>query len=163
MCISTRKKWGKFDPSPVYLRAVEGLTTVELLHLFIECFQYTGESGKDVWQTPEEFLRNFELDCDDFMRFTCDVLKRIMGIEAIGMVHSGYDIVKWGNQMCCHAITVFPFEGKLAVFSNDYLYIGIDSYEEAGHLTFKDGLKSWVLYDWQGKVLARRIKLIGTF
>ena len=162
MCISKRKKWDKFIPSPVYLRTVEGLKTVKLLHLFIQCFQYTGESGKDHWQTPEEFLRNFEIDCDDYMRFCCDVLKRVMGIEAIGMVHSGYDKERWGNQMCCHAICIFPFEGKLAVFSNDELYTKLNSYEEAGHITFK-GLKSWVLYDWQGNVLSRRFKAIGTF
>lgn len=162
MCVS-RKKWGKFNPSPAYFRAVEGLKTVGLLHLFIQCFQYTGESGKDVWQNPEEFLRNFELDCDDFMRFTCDVLKRVMGIEAIGMVHSGYDKERWGNVLCYHAICIFPFEGKLAAFSNDELYMGLNSYENAGHITFPDGLKSWVLYDWQGNVLSRRFKVIGTF
>lgn len=159
MCISKRKKWGKFIPSPAYFRAVEGLTTVAKLHMFIRCFQWTGESGKDIWQTPEEFLRNFELDCDDFMRFTCDVLKRVMGIDAIGIVQSGY----YSEGLGCHAITVFPYKGKLAVFSNNYLYTGIDSYEDAGKILFVGGLKSQVVYDPEGNVLSRRFKLIGTF
>lgn len=162
MCISKRKKWDKFNPSPVYLRAVEGLTTVGLLHLFIQCFQYTGESGKDVWQTPEEFLRNFEIDCDDFMRFCCDVLKRVMGIDAVGIVQTGYN-KEYLKGLGCHAICVFPYEGKLGVFSNDYLYLGIDSYEDAGKILFVGGLKSQVVYDWQGNVLSRRFKAIGTF
>lgn len=161
MCIS-RKKWTDFKPSPAYFRAVEGLTTVALLHLFIRCFQYTGESGKDVWQNPEEFLRNFELDCDDFMRFTCDVLKRIMGIDAVGIVQSGYN-KEYLKGLGCHAITVFPHEGKLAVFSNNHLYFGLDSYEDAGKILFVDGLKSQVVYNWQGKILSRRFKAIGTF
>ncbi len=159
MCIAKRKKWTEFTPSPAYLQTVEGLTTVPLLLLFVQCFQWTGESGKDIWQTPEEFLRNFEIDCDDFMRFTCDVLKRVMGIEAVGIVQSGY----YSEGLGCHAITVFPYEGKLAVFSNDYLYLGIDSYEDAGKILFTGGLKSQVVYDWQGNVLSRRFKVIGTF
>lgn len=163
MCISKRKKWGKFNPSSAYLRAVEGLTTIAKLHLFIRCFQYTGESGKDVWQNPEEFLRNFELDCDDFMRFTCDVLKRIMGIDAVGIVQNGYYETSSGIEFGCHAITVFPHQGKLGVFSNDYLYLGIDSYEDAGKILFVKGLKSQVVYEWQGNVLSRRFKAIGTF
>jgi len=163
MCF--KKKWTEFTPTKKYLDTVEPLITVFELYQFIQNFQWTGEKG-DHWQDPEEFLRNFELDCDDFMRFTIDVLKRIMGIDAKGIISSGYDKERWGNKIWnvkCHAICVFPYEGKLAVFSNMELYTDIDSYEEAGYITFPDGLKSQIVYDWQGNVLNRRFKAIGTF
>jgi len=163
MCL--KNKWTKFEPTKKYLDTVEPLITVAKLYQFIQNFQWTGEKG-DVWQDPEEFLKNEHLDCDDFMRFTIDVLKRVMGIDAKGMIHSGYDKERWGNKIWdvkCHAICVFPYEGKLAVFSNMELYTGINSYEEAGYITFPDGLKSQVVYDWQGNVLSRRFKAIGTF
>lgn len=164
MCFTKKPdKWTEFKPSPAYFRAVEGLTTVAKLHLFIQCFQWTGESGKDVWQTPEEFLRNFELDCDDFMRFCCDVLKRIMGIEAVGIIQSGYNKALWGDVCHHHAITVFPFENKLAVFSNDEFYVGLDSYEDAGKILFVDGLKYQEVRNWKGKILSKRNQRIGTF
>jgi len=164
MCIF-KNKWTEFIPTAKYLPAVKDLTTVDKLYQFIQKFQWTGEKG-DIWQTPEEFLKNEHLDCDDFMRFCVDVLKRIMNIDAKGMIHSGYDKERWGNKIWdvkCHGICVFPYEGKLAVFSNMELYTDINSYEEAGHITFPDGLKSQIVYDWQGNVLSRRFKAIGTF
>ena len=106
MCIS-KNKWTKFTPTQEYLDAVKGLTSIAKLHEFIQQFQYTGEKG-DVWQTPEEFLKNEHLDCDDFMRFTIDVLVRIIGIEARGVPHYGYNKA-WGNEKFGHAITVFPY------------------------------------------------------
>lgn len=141
------------------------MTSITKLHDFIQKFQWTGEKG-DVWQTPEEFLKNEHLDCDDFMRFNVDVLKRVMGIEARGVIQSGYDKKRWGNKIWnikCHAICIFPFEGKLAVFSNRGLRMGVKSYEEAGHYFFPDGLKYMEIRNWKGKVLKRKFKIFGIF
>ena len=62
-----------------------------------------------------------------------------------------------------HAITVFPYQGKLAIFSNKELKTGFDSYTDAGHYTFKDGLKSYIIRDYLGKILSKKSKLVGTF
>jgi len=161
MCIF-KNKWIKFTPTDKYLQVVKDLTSVAKLHNFIMQFQYTGEKG-DVWQTPEEFLKNKHLDCDDFMRFTVDVLVRIIKIDAKGVISSGYDKTRWGNKKLCHAITVFPYRGKLALFSNMEFKTGYNSYEDACKYTFPDGLKYMEIRDWQGKVLSRKFKIFGTF
>ncbi len=141
-----------------YLDAVKGLTSVPKLHQFVQQFQYTGEKG-DHWQDPEEFLRNEHLDCDDFMRFTIDVLVRIIGIkEARGVIHYGY---KNGKKLG-HAITMFPYHSKLAMFSNRSLKTGFDSYEDACRYTFSR-LKTIEIRDWQGKILSRKHQWFGTF
>jgi len=166
MCIGIFKnKWKSFLPTAEYLSVVSGLTSVSKLHNFIKQFQWTGEKG-DIWQTPEEFLKNEHLDCEDFMRFTCDVLVRIMGIEARGVIHSGYDFKRWGKwiwDLKCHAICTFPWQGKFAMFSNNQLYTGLSSVEDAGKITFKDGLKYQEIRDWQGKILSKKFKLFGVF
>ena len=61
MCF--KNKWRKFTPTQEYLDVVNELTSIAKLHTFIKGFDYTGEKG-DVWQTPEEFLKNEHLDCD---------------------------------------------------------------------------------------------------
>ena len=161
MCIF-KDKWTKFTPTGEYLSVVKSLTSVNKLYDFVQKFQYTGEKG-DVWQTPEEFLKNEHLDCDDFMRFTVDVLRRVIGIEAKGVIHSGYDKARWGNKIKHHAICVFPYQGKLAMFSNKELFTGLGSYENAGRITFPDGLKYQELRDWQGKILEKKRQWFGTF
>ena len=164
MCIF-KNKWTKFTPTQEYLDAVKGLTSVQKLYQFIQQFQYTGEKG-DVWQDPEEFLKNKHLDCDEFMRFTVDVLKRVMGIDAKGVISSGYDFARWGNKIWnikCHAITVFPYNGLYALFSNREFKEGFGCYEDACKYTFPDGLKSMIVRDWQGKILSRKFKIFGTF
>ena len=161
MCIF-KNKWTKFTPTESYLDVVKSLTSVTKLYDFIQQFKYTGEKG-DIWQTPEEFLKNEHLDCDDFMRFFVDVLKRVMGINAKGVIHSGYNKAKWGDKIKHHAICIFPYQNKLAIFSNKELFTGLSSYEEAGHITFPDGLKYQEIRDWQGKILSRKFKLFGTF
>ena len=164
MCIFLNK-WKSFEPTTEYLSVVGGLTSVTKLHDFIQQFQWTGEKG-DIWQTPEEFLKNEHLDCDDFMRFTCDILVRIMGIEAKGLIHSGYDFKRWGNKIWNlkgHAITVFNYQGKFGVFSNNQLYTGLSSYEECGYKTFPDGLKFQEVRDYNGKVLSRKFRIFGVF
>ena len=86
-----------------------------------------------------------------------------MGItKARFIAHSGYDKNRWKG-IKHHVICVFPYQDKLAVFSNNGLFKGIDSYENAGKLTFKDGLKYQQVRDWQGKILSRKFKIFGTF
>ena len=167
MCFKKQPdKWTKFEPTQKYLDTVKGLTSIAKLYQFIQQFQYTGEKG-DVWQTPEEFLKNEHLDCDDFMRFTVDVLVRIIKIkEARAIISSGYDFARWGNKIWnvkCHAITVFPYQGKFALFSNNEFKTGFDSYEDACKYTFPGGVKYMVVRDWQGKVIEKRYKWFGTF
>jgi len=160
MCIF-RNKWKDFEPSEKYLKTVEPLTSVGLLHNFIQQFKRK-EDIKDYWQTPEETLNRLTYDCDDSMRFTVDVLKRVMGIEARGLIHSGYDKSRWKG-IRHHAICAFPYQGKFGVFSNRQLYTDIDSFEDAGKIMFKDGLRYQEVRDWQGKILSKRRKLFGTF
>jgi len=160
MCISLNK-WRSFDPTTEYLSVVSGLTSVTKLHNFIQQFKRK-EDIKDYWQTPEETLILLTYDCDDSMRFTVDVLKRVMGIEARGLIHSGYDKSRWEG-IRHHAICAFPYQGKFGVFSNKQLYTDIDSFEDAGKIMFPDGLRYQEVRDWQGKILNKRRKWIGKF
>ena len=81
MCF--RNKWTKFLPSKKYLDTVKDLTSVAKLHTFIQQFKRK-EDIKDYWQTPEETLNRLTYDCDDVMRFTVDVLVRVIKKEAVG-------------------------------------------------------------------------------
>ena len=131
--------------------------------------------GKHYYDIEVEDNHNFVLtdsgvishNCEDFARFAVDVLVRIMGITGARFIaHSGYDKSRWGNKIWnikYHAICVFPYQDKLAVFSNNGLFTGLSSYEGAGHITFPDGLKYQQVRDWQGKVLSKKFKLFGTF
>lgn len=162
MCIFLNK-WKSFEPTKEYLLVVNGLTSVTKLYQFIQQFQYTGEKG-DIWQTPEEFLKNEHLDCEDFARFAVDVLVRVIKIDgARFVIHSGYNKARWGNKMMCHAITVFPYSGKLALFSVNKFKTGYKDYIETGHYTFPDGLKYMECRDWTGKILNRKWKIFGNF
>ena len=162
MCIF-KDKWTKFMPTNKYLSAIKDLISVSKLYQFIQQFQYTGEKG-DIWQTPKEFLKNEHLDCEDFARFAVDVLVRIIGIEeARFVIHSGYNKERWGKRCMCHAICVFPYKGKLALFSNKEFKSGYKDYIETGYYTFPDGLKYMEIRDWQGKILSKRRKWFGTF
>ena len=160
MCF--KNKWTKFTPTQEYLDKVKGLTSVAKLYEFIQQFKRK-EDVTDYWQTPEETLNRMTYDCDDTMRFTVDVLKRVMGIEAKGVISSGYNKARWGNRKGCHAITVFPYQGKYALFSNRELKIGYNSYIDACKYTFPDGLKYMEIRDWQGKILSKKRKWIGIF
>ena len=167
MCFKKQlNKWTKFVPTQEYLDAVKRLTTVTKLYQFIQ--QFTRKEDKtDYWQTPEETLNRMTYDCDDTMRFTVDVLVRVIGIkEARGIISSGYNNARWGNKIWnvkCHAITVFPYQGKLAIFSNKEFKSGYNSYKDACKYTFPDGLKSMIVRDWEGKILSKKSQLIGTF
>lgn len=155
-------KWTKFTPTKEYLDVIKGLISVTKLHQFIQQFKRK-EDVTDYWQTPEQTLNRMTYDCDDTMRFTVDVLKRVMGIDAKGVISSGYDKKRWGKKKYCHAITVFPYNGKFALFSNRELKTGYNSYEDACRYTFPDGLKYMELRNWQGKILEKKYKLFGTF
>jgi len=161
MCF-VKNKWTKFKPTTEYLSAVKGLTSIAKLHEFIQQFKRK-EDVTDYWQTPEETLILLIYDCDDTMRFTVDVLKRVIGIDAKGLISSGYDKARWGNKKHCHAITVFPYSGKFALFSNKEFKSGYNSYEDACKYTFPDGLKSMVVRNWQGKILSKKYKIFGVF
>ncbi|MCK4446880.1 MAG: hypothetical protein KAW56_07345 [Candidatus Marinimicrobia bacterium] len=165
MCIS-KNKWKNFEPTAEYLSVVSGLTTMTKLHNYLKQFMPKAEKGlSDYWKTPWEFINNKEKpnDCEDFARLAVDVLVRIIGIDGARFIgHLGYDKSRWKG-IKGHAICVFPYEGKLAVFSNNKLYAGLSSYEGAGHITFPDGLKYQEVRDWQGKILSKRRKWFGTF
>jgi len=165
MCIFFNK-WKDFEPTIKYLSIVSGLTTITKLHNYLKQFKWQGEKAwKDYWKTPIEFIENKDNnnDCEDFARFAVDVLVRIIGITGARFIaHSGYDKNRWKG-IKHHVICVFPYQDKLAVFSNNGLFKGIDSYENAGKLTFKDGLKYQQVRDWQGKILSRKFKIFGTF
>ena len=168
MCF--KRKWRQFVPTQKYLSVVGGLTTITKLHNYLKQFKWQGEkTWKDYWKTPIEFIENKDNnnDCEDFARFAVDVLVRIIHIEEAKFVaHIGYNKKEWGSKIWNlrgHVICVFPSEGKFGVFNNNQLYIGINSYEDAGKLTFPDGLKYQEIRNWEGKILSRKFKLFGTF
>ena len=169
MCIFFNK-WKDFEPTAEYLSVVSGLNTITKLHNYLNQFKPEAEKAlKDYWKTPIEFIKSKDKpnDCEDFSRFAVDVLVRIIGIkEARFIISSGYDKSRWGNKIWnvkCHAITVFPHNGKLDMFSNRELKIGYNSYEDACKYTFPDGLKYLQLRDWNGIILQRKYKLFGVF
>ena len=165
MCIFFNK-WKDFEPTTKYLSIVSGLTTITKLHNYLKQFKWQGEKAwKDYWKTPIEFIENKDNDndCEDFARFAVDVLVRIMGITGARFIaHSGYDKDRWKG-IKYHVICVFPYQDKLAVFSNNGLFAGLISNEGAGHITFPDGLKYQEVRDWQGKILSKKFKIFGTF
>lgn len=160
MCF-VRNKWKDFEPTKQYLSVVSGLTSVTKLHNYLKQFKPKAEKGwRDYWKTPIEFIENKDEpnDCEDFARFAVDVLVRIIGIDgARFVIHSGYDKSRWKG-VKYHAICIFPYKGKLAVFDFNKLYTGLSSYEGAGHITFPDGLKYQEVRDWQGKILSKKRK-----
>lgn len=166
MCLSLFNKWRDFQPTEKYLSIITNLNSVSKLHKYSQRFKYIAEK-KDKWKTPVEFMNDGSGDCEDWARWYVDVLVRIIKIdEARFVIHSGYNKARWGNKIWnvkCHAICVFEWQGKFGVFSNNQLYTGIDSYEDAGKIIFKDGLKYQEVYNYKGEVLEKRLKIIGTF
>ena len=165
MCIVTNR-WRKFEPTKQYLSIVSRLTSVTKLHNYLKQFEPKAEKGwNDYWKTPIEFIEDKDEpnDCEDFSRFTVDILVRIIKIlDARFVISSGYDKSRWKGAKC-HAICVFPYQGKFAVFDFNSLYTGLSGYEGAARITFPDGLKYQEVRDWQGKILSKRRQLIGTF
>ena len=170
MCFIFKNKWKDFEPTAEYLSVVKDLTSVTKLHNYLKQFKWQGEKWfKDYWKTPWEFIQNKDKDndCEDFARFAVDVLVRIIGIKgARFIIQSGYNKKMWGNwiwNVKCHAICVFEWQGKFAVFSNTKLYTGINSIEDAGKILFKDGLKYQEIRNSEGKILKKRYQLFGIF
>ena len=157
-------KWKSFEPTKEYLDVVSKLTSISKLYDYSKNnFKYIAEK-KDYWRTPIEFMNDGGGDCEDWARWHVDVLVRIQKInEARFVIHSGYNKKVWSNKCMCHAITVFPYSGKLALFSNNEFKIGYKDVIGACKYTFPDGLKYMEVRDWQGKILSKKWKLIGTF
>ena len=161
MCF-VKNKWQPFTPTKEYLDVVKELTSIKKLHEFLKKYTWIKEI-KDYWKTPYEFMLESG-DCEDFAIFAIDVLVRIIKIDEARFVFcNGYDYERWGNEKHGHAICVFPYREKLAQFSNSSFHSGFDSYEEAGHYTFPDGLKYIEIRDWQGKILEKKHSWFGTF
>lgn len=164
MCF--RNKWKEFTPTVEYSAVVNRLTTINELHNYLKQFEPKAEKAwRDYWKTPIEFIKNKDEpnDCEDFSRFAVDVLVRIIKIKnARFIIQSGYDKSRWKG-IKCHAICVFPYKGKFAVFDFNKLYTGLSSYEAAGHITFPDGLKYQQVRNSLGEVLKTRRQWFGTF
>ena len=107
MCF-VKNKWTKFIPTTEYLSAVRPLMSVVKLHSFIQQYKYIPEKG-DHWKTPIEFLNDGGGDCDDFARFTVDVLVRIIGIKEARFI-------AYYSSNAGHAICAFPYRGWIGIF-----------------------------------------------
>ena len=153
MCF-IKNKWTKFTPTQEYLDAVKGLTSVAKLHNYLQRYKYIAEKG-DHWKTPIEFLNDGGGDCEDFAKFVIDVLVRIQKLKEARFI--AYYTSKEG-----HAICVFPYRNSYSIFSNNQLIHGFADYLDIGHFFFKD-IKRMVVRDWQGKVIEKKHKWIGTF
>jgi len=161
MCFKQKNKWQSFAPTQEYLDVVKDLTSIKKLHEFLKKYKWVSEV-KDIWKTPYEFMLESG-DCEDFARFAVDVLVRIIKIEARFVIYNGYNKARWGKKKKGHAVCVFPYRGKLAMFSNSSFKSGFVDYIDVGHDCYPDGLKYMEIRDWQGKILSKRNQWIGTF
>jgi hypothetical protein len=163
MCFH-KDKWQRFGPTKEYLDVVNELTSVTKLHNYSKNnFKYIAEVG-DHWKTPFEFMNDGGGDCEDWARWYVDILVRIQKInEARFIVHGGYNKKRWGDKKYHHAICVFPYQGKLALFSNNQFRTGYKDFMAIGYFTFPDGIKYMEVRDWQGKILEKKYKWIGIF
>ena len=65
-----------------------------------------------------------------------------------------------------HVVTAFKsndYNNKYSIFSNNDLEHNFTDFIEIGKRFYSLGLKYQEIRDWQGKVLSRKFKLIGTF
>ena len=152
MCF--KSKWQKFNPSDNYLEAIKNITSVNKLYTSIQAFTRK-EDVKDYWQTPKQTLNRKTFDCEDMAIFCQDVLTRI-GIEAMVIIYTGTKKAE------CHAVCVFPYDGKFSFISNKALYRGYNNYIDIGH-EYYSKLKQMIVYDYEGKVIEKKYKLFGTF
>jgi len=162
MCFS-KNKWQKFTPTDEYIEAIKSLTSVSGLYSYSQKFKYISEE-KDYWRTPVEFMLAGGGDCEDWARWYVDILVRIQEKEgARFVIHGGYNKNRWGNKLVYHAITVFPYQGKLALFNVNQRKTGYKDFVETGYLTFPDGLKYMEIRNWEGKILEKKRKWFGIF
>ncbi len=164
MCFKQKDKWQKFEPTQEYLDVVKLLTSIVKLWIYSkDNFVYIAEQ-KDKWKTPIEFMNDGGGDCEDWARWYVDILVRIIKQDkARFIIYSGYNHEKNGNELKGHAITAFPYYGKLAIFSNNKFYSGFSDYVEIGHKYYPDGLRSMEVRNSEGKILEKKRPLFGTF
>jgi len=160
MCF-IKDKWRKFTPTEEYLSVVSELDTVEKLSEYSRHLIFAADI-KDEWKTPVEVLENKGSDCEDFARWYVDILTRIQGItEARFIVYNGLNSKK---KLTGHGVCVFPYKGDLAIFTNNIPPIlGFKDFIEAGHYFYPNGLKYMEIRDWNGKIVSKKRKWIGTF
>ncbi|MCK4328342.1 hypothetical protein KAX02_00710 [candidate division WOR-3 bacterium] len=164
MCIGILKnKWRQFEPTTDYLSAIKELNTITKLHKYILDYKYVSDK-KDYWQTPIETYIRGKGDCEDFARFTIDVLIRIQNRKNVRFIcYCGYSLSGGKMIKSGHAVTVFPYNEKYSVFSNNYLLHQYNDYIEIGHEFYPKGLKYMEIRDGTGKILQRKFKVFGTF
>ena len=160
MCFM-KDKWKQFLPTTKYLAVVKELDTVEKISDYTRWFTFTADVV-DMWKTPVELLNDGEGDCEDFARWYVDILVRIIGItEARFIVYNGLDSKK---RLTGHGVCVFPYQGKLAMFTNNVPPIlGFTDFIEAGHYFYPNGLKYMECRDYTGKITYKKRKWIGTY
>ena len=161
MCFKAKDKWEQFLATTAYLNVVKELDTVEKLSDYTRWFTFTADV-EDTWKTPTELLNDKFGDCEDFARWYVDILVRVIGItEARFVVYNGLNLRK---EFTGHGVCVFPYQGKLAIFSNNVPPIlGFKDFIEAGHYFYPNGLKYMEIRDWTGKITYRKRKYIGTY
>jgi len=160
MCFA-KDKWKSFLATTKYLNVIKELDTVEKLYLYTRWFNFIADV-KDMWKTPVEMLDDRFGDCEDFARWYVDILVRVIKIdEARFIVYNGLNSRK---EFTGHGVCVFPYKGKLAMFTNNVpLILGFKDFIEAGHYFYPNGLKRMEIRDSGGKILSKRRKYIGTF
>jgi len=160
MCFK-KDKWKSFLPTTKYLLEVSKLKTVEELYLYTRWFNFIADIG-DTWKTPIELLNDKFGDCEDFARWYTDILVRVIGIDGARLViYAGLNLRK---EFTGHGVCVFPYKGKLAIFSNNIPLIeGFKDFIEAGHYFYPNGLKYMEIRDWTGKITCKKRKWIGVF
>jgi len=160
MCFK-KDKWKDFEVTPEYLLEVGKLKTVDELYLYTRWFNFIADV-KDMWKTPTELLNDKFGDCEDFARWYVDILTRVQGItEARFIVYNGLNSKK---KLTGHGVCVFPYQGALAIFSNNIPPIlGFKDFIEAGHYFYPYGLKYMECRDWNGNITYKKRKYIGTF
>ena len=163
MCFKKPDKWQKdFKPTKHFLDDTKEITSVKRLHEFLRRYTWVREL-KDYWKTPEEFLLESG-DCEDFAIFAVYVLVKIIKIiKARVLFFSGYNKEENGKELKGHAVVVFPWFGKLAIFSNDYFHSGFESYLEIARKYYPDGLKRLQVRDYLGDIELNRYQWFGTF
>ena len=159
MCIF-KNKWKNFEPTAKYLKVVKELDTVEKLSAYTRWFTFTADI-QDTWKTPVEMLNDKEGDCEDFSRWYVDILVRIIGITEARFVECyGYTEKRYTG----HVVCVFPYKGKLAVFTNNVqIRTGYKDILDVAKSFFSEGLKRMIIRDWQGNIVSKKRKWIGTF
>ncbi len=161
MCFKKPDKWKSFLATTKYLNVVKKLDTVEKLYLYTRWFNFIADIG-DVWKTPPEMLKDKFGDCEDFARWYVDILVRVIGITGARFVEVyGYNKKK---EYTGHVICVFPYQGALAVFTNNVaIRTGYKDFIEIGKTFFSNGLKRMIIRDWNGKIVSKKRKWIGVF